>query len=143
MKIQIISVGEPKKHYFREAIDEYVKRLKHFRVDWIVVRDNKDAYAKIDSLVQGTYVVAMDEQGKQMASRQLAGFLEEIEMRGIDTMSLVIGPADGHGEDFIRSADYVLGLSKLTMPHEMALLFTCEAVYRALSIRNNHPYHRD
>ena len=143
MKIQIISVGEPKKHYFREAIDEYVKRLSHFSVEWIAVKDNKDSYAKIDQLTAGTYVVALDEHGKQKASRQLAGFLEEIELRGTTMMSLVVGPADGHGDEFVRNADYVLALSKLTMPHEMALMFTCEAVYRALSIRNNHPYHRE
>ena len=143
MKIQIISVGEPKKHYFKEAIEEYSKRLDGFSVARLVVKDNKDSYAKIEQLTRGTYTVALDEHGKQFASRQLAKYLEEIELQGTTTMSLVVGPADGHSDEYLQGCDYVLSLSKLTMPHEMALLFACEAVYRALSIRNNHPYHRD
>lgn len=143
MKIQIISVGEPKKHYFKEAVEEQLKRAAAFSVSYKSVKDNKHAYDKIAEITRGTYVVAMDESGKHMASRQLARFLEDIELRGENMMSLVVGPADGHPEDFVKDADYVLALSKLTLPHEMALLFTCEAIYRALSIRNNHPYHRD
>ena len=143
MKIQIISVGEPKKHYYKEAIEEQLKRLGTYAVTYHAVKDNKHSYDKIHALVEKSYVVAMDEGGKQMASRQLARFLEDIEMRGEGQMSIVIGPADGHPAAFVQDADYVLALSKLTLPHEMALLFTTEAIYRALSIRNNHPYHRD
>lgn len=143
MKIQIISVGEPKKYYFTEGIAEYTQRLKHFDVKRLSVKDNKDAYKNIEKLTAGTYTVALDEHGKQMASRQLARFFEEAEMQGQGMMSLVIGPADGHPDDFLALCDAKLALSKLTLPHEMALMFVCEAVYRALCIRNNHPYHRD
>ncbi len=143
MKYQIITVGEVKKYYFKEAIEEYKKRLQNFSVSHVVVKDNKDAYTKIDQHTQGTFTVALDEHGKQHSSRQLARFIEEVELEGTTTMSLVIGPADGHNDEFVHNCDYVLSLSKLTMPHEMAQLFLCEALYRALSIRNNHPYHRD
>lgn len=143
MKIQIISVGDPKKIYFQEGIEEYSKRLESFSVKRVVVRDNKDVYHKIGRLTRGTYTVALDEHGKELASRQLTRFLEDIELQGTTMMSLVVGPADGHSDDFIKTCDYVLSLSRLTLPHEMALLFVCEAVYRALTIRNNHPYHRD
>ena len=143
MKYQIITVGEVKKYYFKEAIDEYKKRISSFAVSHVVVKDNKDAYAKIDQHVKGTFVVALNEHGKQHSSRQLAKFIEEIELEGTTTMSLVIRPADGHPEEFLHNCDYKLSLSKLTMPHEMAQLFLNEALYRALSIRNGHPYHRD
>ena len=82
MKIQIISVGEPKKHYYREAVEEQLKRLGAFSVSYKSVKDNKHAYDKIAELVRATYTVAMDEGGKQLASRQLARFLEDIELRG-------------------------------------------------------------
>lgn len=143
MKYQIITVGEVKKYYFKEAIEEYHKRLTNFSVSFVVVKDNKDAYSKIEKYCGNTFTVALDEHGKQHSSRQLAKFIEEVELEGTTTMSLVIGPADGHPEDFLRTCDYTLSLSKLTMPHEMAQLFLNEALYRALSIRNGHPYHRD
>ncbi len=143
MKIQIISVGEPKKYFFKEAAEEYARRLEGFRAKWVRVKDNAHAYEKIESLSAGTYIIALDEQGTELASRQLARRLEELDMQGDSTISLVIGPSDGHPEDFLENVNYTLRLSKLTMPHEMALVFTLEAVYRALCIIQNHPYHRD
>ena len=143
MKIKIISIGEPKKYFFKEAAQEYAQRLEGFRTQWISLKDNKNTYAKIIDLTEGDYVIALDEQGKELASRQLARTLQALEMQGDSTISFVVGPADGHPREFLDHVDYRLSLSRLTMPHEMALVFVLEAVYRALCIINHHPYHRD
>lgn len=144
MKFQIITIGEPKKFFIKDGVDEYLTRLKGVTMaEYISIKDNKNAYQKVAKTCEKTFVVAMHEHGKQMSSRQLARFLEELELEGTGTMSLVVGPADGHPDEFIASCDYTLALSKLTLPHELAFLVLLEAMYRAVSIRQRHPYHRD
>ena len=144
MKFQLITIGEPKSYYIREGSSEYLKRLRGSTMfEQYFVKDNDRAYEQIDRLTKGHYLVALHEHGRQYSSRQLAKFFEDMELQGTGTMSFVIGPADGHSDEFLAKSDYHLALSKLTFPHELAYLVMLEALYRSVSIRNGHPYHRD
>jgi len=62
---------------------------------------------------------------------------------GAPGIALCIGGPDGHSEELRRSADYLLGLSRLTLPHRLARLVALEQLYRAVSILDGGPYHRD
>jgi 23S rRNA (pseudouridine1915-N3)-methyltransferase len=55
----------------------------------------------------------------------------------------VIGSADGLDDAFRASAHHRIGLSRLTLPHGMARVLLIEQLYRAVSLLNGHPYHRD
>lgn len=61
---------------------------------------------------------------------------------GGDT-AFIIGGADGIDAALKLQADETLRLSSLTLPHAMARLILCEQLYRAVSVFNNHPYHRE
>ena len=56
---------------------------------------------------------------------------------------LVIGGADGLSPAIKQRADVLLRLSALTLPHGMVRVLLAEQLYRAVSILNNHPYHRE
>ncbi|MFM8759283.1 MAG: 23S rRNA (pseudouridine(1915)-N(3))-methyltransferase RlmH, partial [Methylophilaceae bacterium] len=58
-------------------------------------------------------------------------------------VSLIIGGADGLDASIIASANFVWGLSKLTLPHAMVRVLVSEQIYRAWSIIQQHPYHRE
>ena len=55
----------------------------------------------------------------------------------------IIGGADGHTEALRQKADLLLGLSKLTLPHMLVRPVILEQIYRAATIKDGHPYHRD
>jgi 23S rRNA (pseudouridine1915-N3)-methyltransferase len=60
---------------------------------------------------------------------------------GGDTV-FIIGGADGLAAAIRNSADEVLALSALTLPHALARILLAEQLYRAVSLIKGHPYHR-
>ena len=86
--------------------------------------------------------VALDEHGKTLTTVQLASQLQDW-MAEVRDVCFVIGGADGLDESVKESANLVLSLSRLTMPHALARVVLVEQLYRAASIMRNHPYHRE
>lgn len=98
--------------------------------------------AKIEaSIPKGSRIVALDERGKDLTSAQLAQLLVQWQQDGRD-VTFVIGGADGLDAGFKASADMLLRISSLTLPHGMVRVMLAEQLYRAWSITQNHPYHR-
>lgn len=89
----------------------------------------------------GVERVLLDERGVALSSVELAGKLR-LWLAGGRDVALVIGGADGLTERFRRSADLLLSLSQLTLPHGLARVVLVEQLYRAISIVQKHPYHR-
>ncbi|RTG95352.1 23S rRNA (pseudouridine(1915)-N(3))-methyltransferase RlmH, partial [Thermus scotoductus] len=54
----------------------------------------------------------------------------------------LVGGAEGYSEGVREGADLLLSLSPLTLQHELALLVLMEQLYRILTLRAGHPYHR-
>ena len=90
---------------------------------------------------QGTKTVALDERGREFASAGLARWLERRLEEGIDTAFLIGGP-DGLSGTLREKAETVMRLSAMTLPHGLARVLLAEQLYRAMSILQNHPYHR-
>jgi 23S rRNA (pseudouridine1915-N3)-methyltransferase len=86
--------------------------------------------------------VALDEHGKSLTTAQFAKQLDGWMAGGRD-VSFLIGGADGLDAELKRSADLILSLSSLTLPHALARVVLAEQLYRAASLIRNHPYHRD
>jgi 23S rRNA (pseudouridine1915-N3)-methyltransferase len=98
--------------------------------------------AKIEAAIpKGSRIVALDERGKDLTSAQLAQLLVQWQQDGRD-VTFVIGGADGLDAGFKASADMLLRISSLTLPHGMVRVMLAEQLYRAWSITQNHPYHR-
>ncbi len=86
--------------------------------------------------------VVLDERGTRLTTAQLAGRLHAWQHDGRDVALLVGGP-DGLDPALKASADETLRLSDLTLPHALARVLLAEALYRAWSLLEGHPYHRE
>lgn len=86
--------------------------------------------------------VILDERGADLTTRQLAQRMSGW-MEGGSDVALIIGGADGLAPEIKESADEMLRLSSLTLPHALVRVLLAEQLYRALSLLKNHPYHRE
>lgn len=93
------------------------------------------------ALPKGVRIIALDEHGRDWTSAQLARQLEQWQQDGRD-VAFIIGGADGLDAEFKASADQLLRVSSLTLPHGMVRVLLAEQLYRAWTITQNHPYHR-
>jgi 23S rRNA (pseudouridine1915-N3)-methyltransferase len=94
------------------------------------------------ALPEGCTLVALDERGRDLTTRELAAQVEKWLAGGADVAFLVGGP-DGLDAGLKEAAAARLRLSSLTLPHAMVRVLLAEQLYRAFSILDNHPYHRE
>jgi 23S rRNA (pseudouridine1915-N3)-methyltransferase len=155
MKLTLLAVGDKLPGWADEATAEYIKRMpREVRVDLVTVKPEKRASQSAQTLKQaeagrilekqpaGSRLVALDEHGRQVTTRELADLLTRWMTSGQDTC-LVIGGADGLAPAILEKAETTLALSRLTLPHAFARVLMAEQLYRAVSLLNNHPYHRE
>ena len=86
-------------------------------------------------------VLALDEQGRQWSTRDLADALSRWQMEA-PRVALLVGGPDGLDERCRQRADRLWSLSKLTLPHALVRVLVAEQIYRAWTILQGHPYHR-
>jgi len=89
------------------------------------------------------FVIALDEKGKSLDSRDIAALFGKLQDRGIGAIAILIGGADGLDSAVLESADLTLSLGAPTWPHLLVRALIAEQVYRAQQILAGHPYHRD
>jgi 23S rRNA (pseudouridine1915-N3)-methyltransferase len=54
-----------------------------------------------------------------------------------------VGGPDGVSDESLAQADHRWSLGLLTLPHPLVRIVLAEQLYRAWTITQNHPYHRD
>lgn len=137
------------------ACIEYTKRMpRELSVEIIDIKPEKRAAGNSKENIQlieakrileaigKDYCIALDERGSEVTTLQLADKLKDWQLSGRD-VALIIGGADGLHSTVKQKADWLWGLSKLTLPHAMVRVILTEQLYRAHSVINNHPYHRE
>lgn len=87
-------------------------------------------------------IVALDERGRQWSTAELAGQLENW-MRDERGVCFLVGGPDGLAGECRERAQDVWALGRLTLPHPMVRVILAEQLYRAWTITQNHPYHRE
>lgn len=90
---------------------------------------------------QGVFV-SLDERGRGMESETFATRLQAWIDEGRPCVTFAVGGADGHTAAVREASDLVLSLSPMTLPHLLARAVLLEQIYRAMTIRLGHPYHR-
>jgi 23S rRNA (pseudouridine1915-N3)-methyltransferase len=93
------------------------------------------------AIPDGAHVVALVENGKPWSTKELAAKVERWSERGAPVAFLVGGP-DGLGAAALARATDRWCISGLTLPHGLVRIVVAEALYRAWSVLQNHPYHR-
>ena len=155
MKLRIISVGHKMPDWVETACAEYIKRMPRELITEIIeIKPDKRADGKNSSVVQEAeakrileavgkdFLVACDERGQEVSTLQLAEKVQLWQNMGRD-VSIVIGGADGLHPNLKQRADWLWGLSKLTLPHAFVRVLLGEQLYRAHTVITHHPYHRE
>ena len=141
-------VNESFSEYNKRLPDEYhlnlielapATRSKNNPTLKVITEEEKKIKSKIP---KGSLIIALDENGNQFNSALLAKNLTAWSQQCND-LSLVIGGPDGLTNEFKKSADVLWSLSPLTLPHALVRVIVAEQIYRAWTIMNNHPYHRE
>jgi 23S rRNA (pseudouridine1915-N3)-methyltransferase len=143
MRLHVITIGKPKLAYARSGWEEYLGRLERLHTVRVTHLGDKyaDDAARIREATSGTYVVALEITGADPSSESLALFLRERELEARE-VSFVIGGPNGLPQEIRESANYRWSLSRLTLPHDLAMVVTLEALFRASTLNAGLPYHR-
>ena len=149
--IKIICVGKVKENYYREAIEEYLKRLsKYTKVEVIEVNDlnydkektiREESKLIIDKLNNNDYKILMDINGEILDSVSLSKKLNDL-MISNSNITFIIGGSFGVSDELKRMVDYRLSFSILTFPHQLFRVVLLEQIYRCFKIINNEEYHK-
>ena len=86
--------------------------------------------------------IALDERGKDLDTKKFADTLNQWHQASA-SLSLIIGGPDGLDDSFKKQCQGLIRLSSMTMPHPLVRVVLIEQIYRAWSLINHHPYHRD
>ena len=142
--------------WVREAYADYTRRLgSRLKLTLVEIepgprsagqspRKAVEAEARklLTALRPDEWVVALEERGTEMSTRELADWLGGRMREGRDLAFLIGGP-DGFAAEVPARSDLSLSLSRLTLPHALVRVVLVEQLYRAMSILTHHPYHRE
>ncbi len=156
MRVRLIAVGSRMPKWVREAYEDYITRLSSgLKVSLVEIEPGPrtagrspqkamevEAQKLLGALRKDEFVVALDERGAQLTTRELAGWLKTRMQDGRDLAFLVGGP-DGFSPEVLGRSDFKWSLSPLTFPHALVRVVLAEQLYRAHGVLTNHPYHRD
>lgn len=150
--IRIICVGKVKEKFYREAIEEYVKRLtKYTKLEIIEVSDvdfdNKDMILEREKenilkiLNDKDYIITLEIEGKQMTSIDFSRKIDNIFLNN-SNITFIIGGSYGLHKDIKNMSNYALSFSQFTFPHQLFRIVLLEQIYRSFKIQKNESYHK-
>ena len=158
MNINIICIGKLKEKYWREAIDEYVKRLGPYcsiritELKEVPLPRNasaadeakvieKEGEAILAQIRDGDYAVALEVEGKLLSSEELALEVKAAAMKGA-AVDFIIGGSLGLSAAVQRRANLGMSMGRITLPHQLARVVLIEQIYRAFKINAGETYHK-
>ena len=150
--IKIICVGKIKEKFFKDAIEEYSKRLsKYTKINIIEIQDinlnneelikQKEKELILKHIEQKDYIITLEIEGKELSSIELSKKIEELEQQN-PNITFIIGGSYGLDDEIKKISNYKLSFSKLTFPHQLFRVILLEQIYRAYKIKNNESYHK-
>lgn len=150
--IKLITVGQIKEKYLKDAIEEYKKRIsKYTNIEIIEVKDEglveeekakkKEAEKIIKHISDKDYLITLEIEGNQMTSIDFAKKIDNILIENSNIV-FIIGGSYGLSDDIKNKAKLHLSFSKMTFPHQLFRVLLLEQIYRAYKINNNESYHK-
>ena len=143
--IKIICVGKIKEQFYRDAIDEYMKRLtKYHKVVIEEVLDSDINHEKdliLKHINNKEYIITMEIEGNSMDSLEFSRFIDKTLINN-SNITFIIGGSNGLHDDIKKLSNYKLSFSKLTFPHQLFRIILLEQIYRCFKIINNESYHK-
>lgn len=150
--IKIICVGKIKESFYREAVQEYVKRLsKYTRIEIQEVADDgslepqtqiqRESERVMKQIQTKDYVILMDIGGRELSSSFFAKELDQTFLIN-SNITFVIGGSYGLNDAVKKRANTSISFSKMTFPHQLFRVILLEQIYRAYKIINHETYHK-
>lgn len=158
LSINIICIGKIKEKFFKEAINEYSKRLsKYCKLNILELPDEKipekinlsieneikfkECNNIINHIKKDSYVICLDLQGKELTSEELSKNIENISMQS-SQITFIIGGSLGLNKKLLDISNQKICFSKMTFPHQLIRIFLLEQLFRAFKISNGETYHK-
>jgi 23S rRNA (pseudouridine1915-N3)-methyltransferase len=156
VRFKILAIGQRMPSWVNTAWSEYARRFprgfslelneipaqKRNRNANIDAIKQKESQALLAACSSSSLKIALHEGGKQWSTRELSENMKQWMQAGRDIDFLVGGP-DGLTKECLASAEIKWSLGRLTLPHPLVRVLLAEQLYRAWSLTQNHPYHRD
>lgn len=159
MQIKVIVVGKLKEKYWREAADEYLKRLSPFaKIDILEVAEERlpdnpseqeilqclrKEGERIDKqLLSAQLIIPLAIRGKQLTSEEFAAQIEKFSLESKNQLAFIIGGSYGLADSVVNRGTFSLSFSPMTFPHQMMRVILLEQLYRAFSIIKGGKYHK-
>lgn len=155
MRLTLFAVGQRMPGWISEGFTDYTRRLKpRLPIELVEIPAGKrgsgdvsramaeEGRRLLSAIRPGDHVVALDERGRMRTSIDLSRWLGERLMAGND-LSFLIGGADGFAPEVLARAQERWSLSPLTLPHALVRVLFAEQIYRAVTLLDGHPYHRE
>lgn len=152
MRIEILSIAKQERGGYEVIFKEFAKMIGRYakieerelftkeiaKAQALSKEASQKAYAKAltPHLAKG-FSIVLHPSAKELDSYEFSKLLD-----GKMALSFFIGGAYGFDEAFIKRCNEAVSLGRLTMSHKVAKIVLYEQIYRALSIINNHPYHK-
>ena len=143
--IKIICVGKIKESFYRDAIEEYMKRLSKYHK--VVIEEVMDSNMKnegdfiLKHIHHKDYVVTLEIEGNYLSSVEFADKIDKTLIH-YSNITFVIGGSDGLDDRIKNISNYKLSFSKMTFPHQLFRVILLEQIYRSFKILNNETYHK-
>jgi 23S rRNA (pseudouridine1915-N3)-methyltransferase len=155
VKVSLIVVGRAGP-LVAEAVSEYERRAaRYWNFDVVEVKEERgrkglsetqireaESERLLERVPTGAAICALTRDGRQLASDELARYLDDLAVQGKAGVAFLIGGALGLSESLIKRAERTLSLSPMTLTHELARLLLAEQLYRAGTIVRGEPYHK-
>ena len=158
-KINIIYIGDTKEKYYREAVDEYIKRLsRDFKIANIEIKEEQlsetprgaeiavclkiEGEKILAKTGNGAFKIALCTEGRKLSSEEFSALLYSEKAVNSQSVDFFIGSSHGLSEEVKKSADYLLSLSDMTFTHRLARVILTEQIYRAYAIESGRKYHK-
>ena len=159
LSVHLICVGKLKEKFYREAVEEYTKRLKGYcKLNLVEIPEVKlpqdpslgEIQAALDKagdairakIPQGSSIVAMCVEGKPRSSEELAQMVSTWSMNSATHLVFILGGSYGLHPSIKKEAWIQLSMSPMTFPHHLARVMVLEQIYRAFKINEGSSYHK-
>jgi 23S rRNA (pseudouridine1915-N3)-methyltransferase len=155
MKISFWSIGKANEAYVKPGVEEFTKRIgRYYPVEWNIIPvpkasgmlsemdlKKREGETLLQLLRPEDYLVALDENGRELTSEGLAKFIHQRSNESVKIIIFLIGGAFGLDMQVLSKAKFKWSLSQLTFPHQLVRLILSEQIYRACTILRNEKYH--
>jgi 23S rRNA (pseudouridine1915-N3)-methyltransferase len=156
MQIQVINVAQKIPAWVEAGCADYARRMpRELGLTQVTVplvssrslqsaagRRDREARQILAKLRPGSLNIALDEQGTDWSSADWCAQLRRW-MTDFAQINLIIGGPDGLSQDCLQVCQQRVSLGRMTMPHALVRVVLLEQIYRAWTIYQGHPYHRE